>query len=82
MKNKELDILERAFCAQIDYDFGNGFGIIQTKSKVAKQLAEDGFLKNVQIRLGGNLPVTIEGYALTLQGNLTYCTSDRCKRDE
>lgn len=79
MNSKELDILEKAFSAQIDTAFNKGFGIIQTKSKVAKQLSDDGFLQDVQIKLGGNIPVTIKGYALTIKGNLAYCSSDRCK---
>ena len=91
MNKKQLDILEKAFSAQIDSaikpDFSsaqnNLYGIIQTKSKVAKELADSGYLEYVKIDLpGGCFPIIIRGYALTIKGNLAYCESDRCKLDE
>lgn len=91
MNKKQLDILEKAFSAQVDSAMkqdiasaqNNPFGIIQTKSKVAKQLCDDGYLEYTQVNFGRHgLPVTIKGYILTIKGNLAYCTSDRCKLDE
>lgn len=55
---------------------------IQTKSKVAKKLAEQGYLENVVAKLTGDIPVIVKGYALTITGNFEYCSSDRCKNAE
>lgn len=75
MNKKELDILEKAFDAQAVSAFNKGFGIIQTKSKTASKLCDDGYLENVVINY---MNVKIKGYALTLKGMLAYCFSDRC----
>ena len=71
MYRTQLDILEKAFSAQIDAAVSNGFGVIQTNSKIAKELADNGYLELVKITLPGQLPVTIVGYVLTIKGNLT-----------
>jgi len=79
VNKKELLILEKAFAAGIDQALsGTSLGIIQTKSKLAVKLAEQGFLELVTIRLGGRIPVLVTGYQLTLLGNFTYCSSDLC----
>ena len=75
MKKKELDILEKAFNAQVVSAFGKDFGIIQTKSKTASKLCDEGFLEDVVIN---HMNVKIRGYALTIKGTLAYCSSDRC----
>lgn len=80
MNKQELDVLEKAFSAQISP--AGGLGIIQTKSKVAKSLAERGYLENVVATLPGTPKVTVSGYALTINGNFEYCSSDRCKNAE
>ena len=78
MTKQELDILEKAFEAQIDAAINNGLGLIQTKSKVAKRLAEQGYLESVVAKLTGDIPVIVKGYALTITGHFEYCSSDRC----
>lgn len=75
MNKRELTLLERAFSQEIDAALNNGIGVFQTKSKLAQILVEQGLLKKVKEVLGGRFPVTIEGYALTPQGHLTYCMS-------
>jgi hypothetical protein len=73
MNKRELDLLERAFAAEIDAAVSNGLGILQTKSKLAEQMVRDGLLERRRVTLGGRVPVAVEGYGLTLLGNLTYC---------
>ena len=75
MNKQQLDILEKAFVADIDMAAG-GIGIFQQHSKVAQQLENDGYLRKVKIKLG---LVTIEGYRLTDLGHIFYCQSERCK---
>jgi hypothetical protein len=83
MNKQQLDILERAFSAEIDSAVeGTGLGLIQTRSKVAKQLAKDGYLQEVEYTLPGRFPVVVKGYVQTLAGNFAYCQSDRCKDAE
>ncbi|WP_313327734.1 hypothetical protein [Enterobacter oligotrophicus] len=71
MNKKELAILEKAWMAEID----NDIPIIQTKSKIAAQLAEEGYLKLKEFTLGGAIPVVIRGYQITHAGILAYCLS-------
>lgn len=68
MNARENGILERAFLSEV-----NGEELFQTKSKLAKQLAYDGFLEEATYTLDGRLPVTVSGYRLTNLGRLTYC---------
>lgn len=76
MNKKELDILEKAFEAQIASAFNKKlFPVIQTKSKTASKLCDEGFLEDVVIN---HMNVKIRGYALTIKGTLAYCSSDRC----
>ncbi len=72
MNKKELAILEKAYEAEIDGALRGYEGILQTKSKAAKKLADEGYLEEVTIRLGGQFPVVSVGYRLTIFGNLTY----------
>lgn len=77
MNKKELDILEKAFDAEIASAFNkNLFPIIQTKSKTAKKLCENGYLEEVCFMYSN---VKITGYAITIRGHIAYCDSDRCK---
>lgn len=79
MNKQELDLLEKAFNAQVDHAItGRGFSLIQTKSKLAEKLADEGYLQRQEITLGGRFPIVISGYELTILGNLAYCTSNRC----
>ena len=77
MNEKELDLLEKAFGAEIDSAMNNNhLGIIQTKSKAVKSLVESGLLKHVVVN---RWPASFAGYVLTDAGRMAYCTSDRCK---
>ena len=74
MTKAELDFLERVFDAEI-----NG-RMYQTKSKMAKKMEDQGFIIACEERFGSVLGVIIcKGYHLTIKGNFTYCTSERCK---
>lgn len=75
MNKQQLTILERAFCAEIDAALMGGPGVIQTRSKVAKELEDDGYLSTATVSLGGRIPMTITGYVLTHAGRLAYCSS-------
>lgn len=82
MNKSELDLLERAYAAEIDGAINGGLGLLQTKSRLAEELARAGYLVKDKVTLGGRLPVTVEGYRLTILGNATYCFSDRCGEEE
>lgn len=83
MNKHELDILERAFAAEIEAAVNKtSLPLYQTKSKLADSLVDRQFLKRATITLPGRFPVEVTGYALTEAGRLTYCFSDRCSGDE
>ena len=74
MNKQELAILERAFASEINAAMQGSPLVIQTKSKVAAKLAEEGFLIRVTESFGSGWPkVQIEGYALTHAGRIAYC---------
>lgn len=73
MKKTELAILEKAFNAEINAALcAHGIHLFQTKSKVAKKLMEEGYLRFAHTEFQG---MTISGYELTHLGRLTYCSS-------
>lgn len=73
MNKKELQILEKAFEAEIKGALcAHGIHLLQTKSKVAVKLVEEGYLRPAQVKFQG---VTISGYELTQLGRLAYCAS-------
>lgn len=68
MNKRCIDLLERALVAEIV-----GYpGLLQTRSKLAQKLESEGYLVKETIRLGGRFPEIIEGYRLTLLGQMTY----------
>lgn len=71
MNKKQLEILEKAWMSEID----NDIPIIQTKSKIAERLADEGYLVWRELTLGGAIPVVIRGYQITHAGILAYCLS-------
>lgn len=71
LNKRSMALLEKAFAAEI----AGGLGLMQTKSKLAAQLVEEGYLMQVTERINCRLPVTVEGYRLTHLGRLTYCLS-------
>lgn len=70
MNKKQLAILEKAFAADI-YRTSNG--LIQTKSKLAAGLVENGYLQRRELTLGGRFPVVMSGYQITHRGIYAYC---------
>ena len=78
MNRKELDLLEKVYCREIDGAINKHPGLFQTKSRLAQKLEDEGYLVKVTTVLCGRFPVTVEGYRLTLLGNFTYCMSERC----
>ena len=73
MDKRSLSILEKAYSAEIDGALRGHSGIFQTRSRLAKKLETDGYLVKVSHVISGSMPVTVEGYRLTLLGNATYC---------
>jgi hypothetical protein len=78
MNTKDLDLLEKAFAAEIDAAVNKSpLYMMQTKAtKRADALVADGMLRKVSETLAGRY--TVAGYALTELGRLTYCMSERC----
>ncbi|ORM96263.1 hypothetical protein [Pantoea septica] len=73
MNKTQLSIPERAWGAEIDHALKETpYPIIQTKSKVAKQLADNGYLQYVEFTDRG---ITFKGYIITHLGIMTYCES-------
>jgi hypothetical protein len=76
MSKRELAILEKAFRAEIEYALGNQLlWFMQTKSKLALKLVDEGLLQAVSTTLNRGLPITFKGYALTHAGRIAYCAS-------
>lgn len=75
MKKAELAVLERAFNAEVSAAMSHGLPVLQTRSKVAKRLMDEGYLAWHSIQLDGWPPVTVSGYVLTHAGRLEYCLS-------
>jgi len=81
MNKQQLNILEKAYIAEISSSAGGGINCIQSKSKVAKKLADDGYLERVSFVIGGGIPVKVEGYQITHAGIMAYCESCDCGID-
>lgn len=76
MNKAEMKILEGAYEAEVSGALNKTTAVFQSRSKVAKQLADEGYLQpTVEHIRCGNMPVKIEGYTLTHAGRLTYCLS-------
>jgi hypothetical protein len=74
MNKRELALLEKAFAGEIDAALSrHGIDLIQTKSKLAAKLVEDGLLARGEMTLSGWPPLTIKGYRLTEAGRMAYC---------
>ncbi|EAA3830262.1 hypothetical protein JGI24_000137 [Salmonella enterica] len=72
MNKKQLAILEKAWDAQISCALKEQtLPIIQTKSKIAMQLCDDGFLDEVEIT---HQMVTFKGYEINHYGIAAYCS--------
>jgi hypothetical protein len=73
MNKREMQLLEKAFIAEIEEGAHGTIGLLQTKSRLAEVLAEDGYLVKDKQTIGGRFPVVVQGYRLTHLGRLTYC---------
>lgn len=77
---KELALLEKAFAAEIEAALSkSGLYMMQTRSKLAESLVDEGLLVKVTENFGN---YSISGYALTEAGRLCYCMSQRDTRDD
>jgi len=78
MNNKDLDLLEKAFEAEMDAVMNRSpLQMMQTNSSRANSLVDKGRLSKARTLLKGG--VMVEGYELTELGRLTYCMSSRCE---
>ena len=72
MTARKLQLLEKAFNAEIESALlGHRFHFMQTKSKLADALVDEGYLNKVEQRDGLWL---FQGYCLTELGRFTYCS--------
>lgn len=80
MNKQELKILEQAFeCEIIDALREKSIcHLLQTKSKIAKKLADEGYLTFKNMLIKGSPSVVVEGYELTHLGRMAYCMSALC----
>jgi len=73
MNKKQISILEKAWDAEISCALKEiPLPIIQTKSKVARQLCDDGFLDEVTLNYQMS---TFKGYQINHFGIFAYCQS-------
>ena len=74
MTKREFDLLEEVFSCEM---LGN---LYQKNSKLAKELESEGYLVHCEKSLGRDRfgEIVVSGYALTLQGNHAYCSSEQC----
>jgi hypothetical protein len=77
MNGRKLALLEKAFMAEIDAALNAGIWIMQSRSKLAKELVDSGHLIPAEMNTAGRFPIKVTGYALTHLGRLEYCVS--CK---
>ena len=75
MHKKSLQLLEKAFSAEVNAALSGGLHLIQSRTKLAAELVADGLLVEKTISLGGRFPVEVKGLELTELGRLTYCMS-------
>lgn len=75
MNARELRTLEAMFAAEVE-----GRLPYQTKSKLVRKLADEGYCEPMEITLPGRFPVVLTGWRLTLRGHTTYCYN--CAADE
>ena len=77
----EIALLEKAFSAEIEGAMNKCPRLMQTKSKLAVKMVDEGLLTRVTENFGRPpFVVRLEGYELTHAGRLLYCLS--CPDDE
>ena len=72
MNKAKLALLEKAFAAEINAAVDRGPYVMQSKSKLARELCDEGYLVEAEETFSRAL---IKGYALTHAGRATYCAS-------
>lgn len=73
MNKAKLAFLEKAFEAEVTAALSKSpLWFIQSKSKLAVEMVEEGLLQPVEASTQG---VLIKGYGLTELGRMTYCAS-------
>lgn len=76
MRKAELRILEQAFEREIDAALTRGkLHLLQTRSKLAEKLADEGYLSRAKVTIMGYPPVIVSGFELTHLGRMTYCAT-------
>lgn len=76
MNKREAALLEKAFIAEVDAALGKlPIWFLQTKSKLAEKLVDEGYLQRVETKVGGRFPVVVKGFELTHLGRLEYCST-------
>ena len=75
LTKQELDLLEKAFSAEIEGALMNRPPLMQTRSGLAAKLVEAGLLVRGECTLGDRFPVKFGGYFLTEAGRLAYCAA-------
>lgn len=75
MNKKEMQLLEKAFDAEVHAALSGGVHLIQSRTKLAAKMVDDGMLAETSISLGGRFPVEVKGLELTELGRMTYCMS-------
>jgi len=75
LKKNELLFLEKVFASNLD---GHLF---HSKTRMAKKLESEGYIVHSRKTLGRDAfgLVVVDGYELTISGNMAYCTSELCK---
>ena len=74
MTKQELAMLEKVYEAEISGALEKRSSLFQSRSKIAKQLADDGYLsEHTETMRIGNMLLTNTGYLLTHAGRLTVC---------
>jgi len=75
MNKAEIAMLGNAFNIEINAALTGAVPLMQSRSKVAQKLVDEGLLERASYTLNGRFPVTIDGLQLTHAGRLYYCSS-------
>lgn len=77
MTKAELKMLERLYGAEVEGALNGGLGILQSKAKILTKLEADGFVRKVRRELPPDRfgSLVVEGWELTLAGNMAFCLS-------
>jgi hypothetical protein len=73
MKIAEIRALEKVFIAEVQRKCG--IPLYQSGKRIYRDLAEKGMVVEESVVLGGGIPVTVTGWALTHLGRMEYCAT-------